>query len=672
MRRFSGQRNPAHQTNSPQTGAPTGNRAAAATDRVDPLQQRAIGNHALQAMMARPPMPTPPPAPSQGIEGRQPPSAGLPGSGKPLSEPVRAFFEPRFQRELGEVRVHADARAAEMARSLNARALTVGNDIAFGAGQFRPWTGEGRRMLAHELTHVIQQTGGSSVMAPAGTPAITNLPSPRIQRLGEREFRISELRLRAEALTDEELNTRIAELEAALGEGGDDGRPNDIPRRSSTSPIPDEEQSLLPPSLGSGFPRRTEIPPHPLLGRDERPLELEALRREARARPARILDRLADALDQRPGGWSTVLPASSIGRLTATSGRRRRGRRDRVDPTLVYLRGAPATEALGPDSPTAEVRDVYLDRIRARLARVQVPTETGQLRLWGRAPGRASGFVWGRRTDLPAGSHAEYAQFWADARAARTRDQAREVGIELTNARDRAMWNMYRFMTSEGDPASINTWDDQLLTVGAGFSARAGNAAELYGRMPPAFHDLLYRHGILIDTAANEFVVLDLNRGAVVRGNDALRILQTDQRRLSLLINTAMSTETMTGTAGGAQQEASAMVWMLRANFEQFKEVNDGIPAAVFRWPLARQRYAFLLHHWMGSVDWAGMAATGGAPRDLAVYAFNRLRGRFARGEVVLWNRLRRSARRAGAGGIGARPGAAARAAEPEAGAEAE
>jgi hypothetical protein len=263
---------------------------------------------------------------------------------------------------------------------------------------------------------------------------------------------------------------------------------------------------------------------------------------------------------------------------------------------------------------------------------------------------------------LPEGYADDYAQFWEDVRSARTPDEASAVGVELSGAREESMWDMFLFLTGEGDPAAINTWDDQLLTVGAGFSARSGNAAELYARMPPAFHDTLYRHGIYVDADTNEFVVLDINRGAVVRGDDALHILRVDQRRLSLLINTAMSSETMSVEVGGTQEEAPARVWMLRANFEQFKEINRSVPAAVWGWPRARRRYAFLLHHWMGSVDWPGMAATGGLPRDLALYAYGRLRllARFVGREGDLWRRLQNSARRAGAGGIGARPGAAA------------
>lgn len=83
---------------------------------------------------------------------------GLRGRGaKSLDGATRAFFEPRFGADLGQVRVHDDARAAQLARGVNARAFTVGRDIVFGAGEYAPGTAQGRRLIAHELAHTFQQ-----------------------------------------------------------------------------------------------------------------------------------------------------------------------------------------------------------------------------------------------------------------------------------------------------------------------------------------------------------------------------------------------------------------------------------------------------------------------------------------------------------------------------------
>ena len=79
------------------------------------------------------------------------------GGGRPLSENDRTFFEPRFGRDFSQVRVHTDAHAAESARAVNARAFTVGKDVVFGEGQYASEKSEGRRLMAHELMHVIQQ-----------------------------------------------------------------------------------------------------------------------------------------------------------------------------------------------------------------------------------------------------------------------------------------------------------------------------------------------------------------------------------------------------------------------------------------------------------------------------------------------------------------------------------
>jgi hypothetical protein len=77
--------------------------------------------------------------------------------GQRLDPATQTYFERRFGHDFGNVRIHADAKAAESARAVNASAYTVGLDVSFAAGQYRVNTSEGRRLLAHELTHVIQQ-----------------------------------------------------------------------------------------------------------------------------------------------------------------------------------------------------------------------------------------------------------------------------------------------------------------------------------------------------------------------------------------------------------------------------------------------------------------------------------------------------------------------------------
>ena len=82
----------------------------------------------------------------------------LHGGGQPLSQEQRMFFEPRFGYDFSQVRIHTSSHAAETASRIGARAYTIGQDVVFGAGQYAPQTSEGQRLLAHELTHVIQQS----------------------------------------------------------------------------------------------------------------------------------------------------------------------------------------------------------------------------------------------------------------------------------------------------------------------------------------------------------------------------------------------------------------------------------------------------------------------------------------------------------------------------------
>jgi hypothetical protein len=108
------------------------------------------------------------------------------GGGSPLDRDTRGFMESRLGADFGDVRIHTDSKASESAKSVQAYAYTVGSDVVFQSGRYDPQSDSGKRMLAHELTHVVQQRSGPV----AGTPApggikISN-PSDSFERAAER------------------------------------------------------------------------------------------------------------------------------------------------------------------------------------------------------------------------------------------------------------------------------------------------------------------------------------------------------------------------------------------------------------------------------------------------------------------------------------------------------
>jgi anti-sigma factor RsiW len=134
---------------------------------------------------------------------RRKPSGGIPAEGpgivrealasggQALDVTSRAFFEPRFGHDFSRVRIYTDERAGDSARALGALAYTVGQAIVFGRGAFSASSQAGQRLLAHELTHVVQQSAGSSAVGPVAyqresdPPAVPgmvqrqpNMPSP--------------------------------------------------------------------------------------------------------------------------------------------------------------------------------------------------------------------------------------------------------------------------------------------------------------------------------------------------------------------------------------------------------------------------------------------------------------------------------------------------------------
>lgn len=100
------------------------------------------------------------------------------GPGQPMDAEARAFFEPRFGRDLSHVRVHNDAAAADAARSLHARAFTFGQHVVFAAGEYQPGGEQGRALMAHELAHVMQNDDMGLAAVVARKPKPPAAPNP--------------------------------------------------------------------------------------------------------------------------------------------------------------------------------------------------------------------------------------------------------------------------------------------------------------------------------------------------------------------------------------------------------------------------------------------------------------------------------------------------------------
>ena len=102
--------------------------------------------------------------------------------GQPLDAATRAYMEPRFGHDFSQVRVHTNHHAAESAQTVNALAYTVGRNVVFNAGQYAPGAATGKRLLAHELVHVVQQSNAAT----AGAVATISSPDDDAERVADR------------------------------------------------------------------------------------------------------------------------------------------------------------------------------------------------------------------------------------------------------------------------------------------------------------------------------------------------------------------------------------------------------------------------------------------------------------------------------------------------------
>lgn len=153
---------------------------AAAAGRSDVLDgqgilglQRAVGNAGVGALLE-----------SEPVEEERSPVHDVIGSGggSPLAPDVREEMQGRLGHDFSDVRVHTDAAAHDSAKSVNAHAYTVGSNVVFQRDKYDPSSHEGKTMLAHELTHVVQQRSGPVDGSEAGGGIKVSDPSDRFER----------------------------------------------------------------------------------------------------------------------------------------------------------------------------------------------------------------------------------------------------------------------------------------------------------------------------------------------------------------------------------------------------------------------------------------------------------------------------------------------------------
>lgn len=142
--------------------------------------------------------------------------------GRPLDLATRSFMEPRFGYDFSKVRIYSGHRAAQSARSINALAYTTGNNIVFREGQYQPGTSVGRKLLAHELTHVVQQGGSGMVNSKTiGVRVLRQVAADTIQRYpgcsAEQDRAITDALTRARRRSNRALDA-IADLQSGASD----------------------------------------------------------------------------------------------------------------------------------------------------------------------------------------------------------------------------------------------------------------------------------------------------------------------------------------------------------------------------------------------------------------------------------------------------------------------
>ena len=177
------------------------------------------------------------------------------GGGAPLDEDTRTDMESRLGHDFGDVRVHSDSRAHDSAQAVNAHAYTVGSNIVFQRDKYDPSSSDGRTMLAHELTHVVQQRSGPVEGTPTGGGIQVSDPSDRFEREAAAN---AERAISAPARTPASHSAEGAAVQRC-GAGCEDG--DAVQRQEAPVPEEEEKEEEAPAAQGSFVQRQQDEEP---------------------------------------------------------------------------------------------------------------------------------------------------------------------------------------------------------------------------------------------------------------------------------------------------------------------------------------------------------------------------------------------------------------------------
>jgi hypothetical protein len=180
------------------------------------------------------------------------------GSGQPLPEATRTFFESRFGYDLGGVRVHTDSQADEASRSLNAQAFTIGQNVFFAGGRYEPQTNQGKWLLAHELTHTLQQQPPNPLAArksTANTPRVSHSPTPLISQkaAATQDSGLKAVVERAKGVAKQKKQHAPAKTKAAQAQAAAKSPPNEVASKASANQVQQMDASQPKPFNRNAF-----------------------------------------------------------------------------------------------------------------------------------------------------------------------------------------------------------------------------------------------------------------------------------------------------------------------------------------------------------------------------------------------------------------------------------